>query len=109
MRSPCLLISHVESALLVISSLRPVRPHIPFYRLADHIMGFIFFVSTPSRTYVKYTLRLLSSFLAHARCEYTYEHSKYRHLMTPALTKAQLEIRHRVSIPNPPTGLRRVG
>ncbi|KAH9171282.1 hypothetical protein EDB89DRAFT_1852620 [Lactarius sanguifluus] len=78
--------SHRQRIASVVSSLRPVRPRVPFYRLSAH--------SVPT-LWVLYRGLLRASPNSNIRAHIQDLFRRHRHLTSPVLTKVQLEKGHR--------------
>ncbi|KAI9448814.1 hypothetical protein BJY52DRAFT_1310440 [Lactarius psammicola] len=79
-------ITHRQRIARIVSGLRPVRPHTPFYRLAAHRVPTL---------WVLYRGLLRASPNSNVRAHIQALFRKYRHLTSPVLTKVQLEKGHR--------------
>src|SRR6266702_2262711 len=74
-------ITHRQGVACIVSSRRPVRPHIPFYRLAAHRVPILWVLyrgllrAAPNSNVRHPHARFLSPFLTRPRSACTYKHS----------------------------------
>src|SRR6266852_6841841 len=102
--------THRQIVAQIVSSLRPVRPHTPFNRLAAHRVPTLWVLyrgllrSSPSPI-VRYghTQSPSLSHIAQVRSHIQVLFREHRHLTSPALTRTQLEKGQRVRAIHPRT------
>ncbi|KAH8984458.1 hypothetical protein EDB92DRAFT_1488513 [Lactarius akahatsu] len=78
--------SHRQRIASIVSSLRPLRPRVPFYRLPAHSVPTLWFL---------YRGLLRASPNSNVRAHIQELFRRHRHLTSPVLTKVQLEKGHR--------------
>lgn len=95
--------AHRQNVARIVSSLRPVRPHTPFYRLAAHRVPTLWVLyrgllrSSPSPIVRQGHTRLPYFFhIAQVRSRIQELFREQRHLTSPRLTRTQLEKGQRV-------------
>jgi hypothetical protein len=101
-------IPHRQHIARIVSSLRPVRPRIPFYRLAAHRVPTLWGLyrgllrASPNSNVRHPNARFSFSFPhpSQVRAHIQSLFHKYRHLTSPVLTKVQLEKGYRVRFSN---------
>jgi hypothetical protein len=105
--------THRQNVARTVSSLRLVRPHTPFYRLAAHRVPTLWVLykgllrSSPSPIVrIGHTQSPSLSHIAQVRSHIQVLFREHRHLTSPALTKTQLEKGERVRAIHPLTKTR---